>query len=319
MTHRTAQLAPRAAQLQCELSAAMLAEAEAVVRRLGQQPQLPPSATILAEARTALLRADELLKAGDYSRAYLAARNATLPLGRWEREAWERTVKPISSPAESPLAASIAMLPEQINVMSWLTLSVPGENMLAGGDFEDLPAMLQAGWQHFEHPQPEVESSVELSPTAPYAGRFSLRLHARATKPDNVPTLVESTPLWITSAPIHLEAGDVVCIRGQARVQGPVSGSIDGLMIIDSLGGEPLAERIGETNGWKQFVLYRAATSTGNMTVTFALTGLGEACIDDVSVRLVRRGGANPAADSAAARMPPPMAARPLFAAPPLR
>ena len=61
-------------------------------------------------------------------------------------------------------------------------------------------------------------------------------------------------------------------------------------MIIESLGGEPLAERIGETSGWRQFALYRAATSSGNMTVTFALTGLGEVCIDDVSVRIVRRG-----------------------------
>ena len=64
-------------------------------------------------------------------------------------------------------------------------------------------------------------------------------------------------------------------------------------MIIDSLGGEPLAERIGETSGWRQFALYRAAPSSGNLTVTFALTGLGEVCIDDVSVRVVRRGGAN--------------------------
>ncbi len=319
MTHRTAQLAPRAAQLQRDLSAALLAETEAVARRLGQQPQLPPSATIVAEARTALARADELLKAGDYSRAYLAARNATLPLGRWRREAWERTVKPISSPAESPLASSFATLPEQINIMSWLALSVPGENLLAGGDFEDLPAMLQSGWQHFEHAQPAVQSSVELSPTAPYGGRFSLRLQARAIQPDAVPTLVESTPLWITSAPIHLDEGDVVCIRGQARVKEPISGSIDGLMIIDSLGSEPLAERIGETNGWRQFTLYRAAASSSNLTVTFALTGLGEACIDDVSVRLVRRGGANSTPNSAATRSPAPMASQPIFGAPPLR
>ncbi len=288
MTHRTAQLAPRAAQLQRELSAAQLAEAEMLIRRLGNQPQLPPSATKLAEARTALARADELLKAGDYSRAYLAARNVTLPLGRWEREAWERTVKPITSPAESPLAASIATLPEQIGVMSSLTLSVPGENLLAGGDFEDLQAMLQAGWQHFEHAQPDVQSSVELSPAAPYAGRFSLRLQARATKPDAIPTLVESTPMWITSAPIHLEAGDVVCIRGQVRVKGPVSGSIDGLMIIDSLGGEPLAERIGETSGWKQFALYRAAPSAMQLD--------GDVCTDrlrrSVHRRRVGAGGA---------------------------
>ncbi len=89
---------------------------------------------------------------------------------------------------------------------------------------------------------------------------------------------------------VHLNAGDVVCIRGQVRVPSPISGSVDGLMILDSLGGDALAERIDQTNGWREFVLYRAAPHAGDLTLTFALTGLGEAWVDDVSIRLIPHG-----------------------------
>ena len=55
-------------------------------------------------------------------------------------------------------------------------------------------------------------------------------------------------------------------------------------MIYDSHTGPVLAERIAETQGWREFTLYRVATVTGDWQLVFALTGLGEAWIDDVSV-----------------------------------
>jgi hypothetical protein len=67
-----------------------------------------------------------------------------------------------------------------------------------------------------------------------------------------------------------------------------IIGSVDGLMVIDSLGGESLAARIDVSSGWREFVMYRAASQPGELTVTFALTGLGDVWIDDVSIRLVR-------------------------------
>ncbi len=293
MSGRTAASAPRAAQLQRELAGLMLSQTEGVERRLIGQTQLPPAAMSLAAARADLARADQLLAAGDYTHAYFAARNATLPLGRWKREAWERTVKPLASPVSSPLAVSFNTLPDQLAFMYSTINAKPGENLLVGGDFENLQSMLQSGWRHFEHAQPEVQTSVELSPVAPYADRMSLKMQVRAADPKTAPTIVESPPLWIASSPVHLNAGDVVCIRGQVRVPSPVNGSVDGLMILDSLGGEALAERIDQTSGWHEFVLYRAAPHADNLTLTFALTGLGEAWIDDVSVRLVHAGNRN--------------------------
>ena len=118
MTHRTAQSAPRARNCSATCRPHCWLKPRHWIADWESSRNFRHRTTKLAEARTALARADELLKAGDYSRAYMAVRNVTLPLGRWEREAWERTVKPISSPAESPLAASIATLPEQLGIMS---------------------------------------------------------------------------------------------------------------------------------------------------------------------------------------------------------
>jgi hypothetical protein len=62
---------------------------------------------------------------------------------------------------------------------------------------------------------------------------------------------------------------------------------MDGLLIYDSLAGPALAHRIDRTNGWKEFSLYRAASENGTMTVTFALSGFGQAWIDQVTVQAV--------------------------------
>jgi hypothetical protein len=250
-----------------------------------------------------------LITARDYGNAYFAARNAAVTPARWRREVWNRTASSLGPPIASPLACSFATLPDHINFVASVLNLPQTDNLLIGGEFEDLQTMMQAGWRNFENPQPQVKTAVELSPQAPFADRFCLRLVAEPADVKTPPALVESSPLWITSAPVQLEAGDVICIRGQVRVTGKVSGSVDGLMIVDSLGGEALAERIDETKDWREFVLYRAATERGPATVTFALTGIGEAALDNVSIRLVRRGNGQPIVQQAQT-LPPGLAPR---------
>ena len=67
----------------------------------------------------------------------------------------------------------------------------------------------------------------------------------------------------------------------------PIKGSPDGLLILDSLGGEALASRVTASPEWKEFTAYRIADGSRTFTLTFALTGLGEAWIDDVSIEPV--------------------------------
>ena len=73
-------------------------------------------------------------------------------------------------------------------------------------------------------------------------------------------------------------------IHGWAQLAAPLQGSADGLLITDSLGGAALAERITQVGQWQEFALYRGAPADGNLTITFALTGLGTALLDEVTV-----------------------------------
>src|SRR5581483_3234359 len=139
-------------------------------------------------------------------------------------------------------------------------------NRLPAGDFEDLNAMQRVGWRHFKHPQPGIASEVDLSPADPHSGRFSLHLQVKAEDPKKPPTVVETPPLWINSAPLTVEQNQLLHVHGWVRVPTPITGSVDSLLIMDSFAAESLAERIGPTKGWKEFDLYRCAPRSGSMT-----------------------------------------------------
>ncbi|MCS5616409.1 MAG: hypothetical protein NZ658_00285, partial [Pirellulales bacterium] len=88
-------------------------------------------------------------------------------------------------------------------------------------------------------------------------------------------------------------AGKLLEISAQVWVPQPITGSVDGLFVFDSLGGPALGERVGPSGDWRRLVLYRIvpADSVGEpLVVTFALSGVGEARIDDVSVKTLERG-----------------------------
>jgi hypothetical protein len=149
--------------------------------------------------------------------------------------------------------------------------------------------MLQTGWRHFQHVTRGVESAADLSPASAHSGRSGLRLIARSLEPSDTPAQLESPPVWIISPPVPVEAGQTLRIQGWVRIPKPIAGSVDGLLIVDSLGGEALAAHVTQSPRWRQFALYRVAPQSGSMTVTFALTGLGEVWLDDVTIQPLGR------------------------------
>jgi hypothetical protein len=58
-------------------------------------------------------------------------------------------------------------------------------------------------------------------------------------------------------------------------------------VVFDSAGGWELGDRIRQTRGWRELTLYRAVPQNGELTVTFALSGLGEARVDDLAVSVL--------------------------------
>ena len=58
-----------------------------------------------------------------------------------------------------------------------------------------------------------------------------------------------------------MRAGQFLRIHGWARVPDPIQGSLDGLLIYDSLSGTALAERILDAPDLREFTLYPASSA----------------------------------------------------------
>jgi len=285
MTDRVARASRRWAELQRELAAVKLQAVESVLAQLPARARVPNETELLRSARKNLAECDVLLGSRDESGAFLRAVRALRGLRLLERAAWEAGIAPLRWPVASPGAVAFATLPYHAALMERVARSRPGANLLAGGDFEDFGVMSQVGWRHLQHPAAGIQSSAELAASAAHSGRLGLRLLARATEPNATPLMVESPPAWITTPPVRVEAGQMLLLHGWVQTPQPITASVDGLLIVDRLGGEPLAHRMGNALGWQEFSLYRAASESGTITLTFALTGVGEAWIDDVTIQ----------------------------------
>lgn len=159
---------------------------------------------------------------------------------------------------------------------------------------ERIEDLAGSGWRHFALSQSDLRTAVEVTRSEPAGGSASLRMRAEAVNPATAPDVVETPPVWITTPPLQPPTGKLLEIEARVWVPEPIKGSVDGLLVFDSLGGPALAERVGQTSGWRRLVLYRIvpADAAGEpFTVTFALTGLGEARIDEVAVRVLDRTG----------------------------
>jgi hypothetical protein len=141
-----------------------------------------------------------------------------------------------------------------------------------------------AGNSSASRPTKSAPTSASRSPIhAPAA----LRLQAWATDSKRSPQALERPPVWVTSSPIPARQGQLARIHGWVNVPRRLAASSDGLLVFDSCGGSDLGDRIRLTQGWREFTLYRAVPQTGDLTVTFALTGFGEASVDDLAVSLL--------------------------------
>ncbi len=247
-------------------------------------PMLSEAGRLAAEA--------EAIAASDPSTAVEYLRRAAAIAGQFERRVWENGVKAEGSMVASPLTASDTALGEEWQFVAARGATVAGPELLNGGGMERIEDLAGGGWRHFAKTQPDIRTGVEMSQTRPASGRACLRLIARPMSREETPVVVETPPLWITTPPIVAAPGKLLEITAQVRVPEPLTGSVDGLFVFDSLGGPALGERVGVGKAWRRLVLHRIVPpeSVGEpIVVTFALTGMGEAWIDDVSIRTLER------------------------------
>ncbi len=311
ISDRVARIQLRATQLTCDIVRAELSEVEGGMQRLAAVGQTIAATQKALAAAQQDLRDSDAARKSDGPKAYALARKAQQTLRDIQRAHWNQAVAATDWPLSDPFVAHFANLSEHFRLIHEMASAQAGPNRLAEGGFENLDAMRQAGWKYFQHDQPKDQpgftTSVDLAPQAAHSGRMGLRVRV-TPNPDSKPSVVETPPLWITSPPLAVQPGEVVLIQGWLRIEQPIVGSADGLLVIDSLGGEALAGRIAVAPEWRQFTMVRAAPRAGPLVVTFAMAGLGEVWLDDVTVQVVPRGARQPSAQPglpmAAARRP---------------
>jgi len=311
LTRRANAAGERAARLHVDMSRIKLDVATDVQNRIRNDARATSrSADLLGTARDEQRLAETALaSAGPTSNGYVEAirhsQFADRNVRTVERGQWQAAIAKLPSPTSDPLAVNFATLPQHFALAQNIAAARRSENNLPEGDCEDLGRLMNRGWKHFQHPPEGIRAGVQWSEVKKFAGKYSLRMAAAAENPATAPAQIETPPVWITTPPIPLEPGTLVRLHARVLAPAAITGSPDSLLILDSLGGEALAERVSLGPDWKEWNAYRMVDASGTSTITFALSGLGEVWIDDISIEpLVAATPAGPAG-----RQPPPVAA----------
>jgi hypothetical protein len=294
VSRRAAVSGRQTAELERDLAAQKFDMVFRVLGQIGRRmpPQMNP-AQDFDTARENLKSCDARLATGDYAMASAYARRAMAPLRKLERAAWETAMAGrdspvvIDSPVTVPGASSFQALPWHWALLDRVAGMRPGANLLPGGDFENAEMHFRFGWRHFPHLTPGIQAAADLVPDAEHSGYMGLRLTARADKPENPPAVIEFPPMRVSSPAVPVQAGQIVWIHGWVNVPTAIAGSVDGLMVVESLTGEEMALRLDKTNGWREFSMLRIVPQSGPLSLTLSMTGLGEVRLDDLTIEVL--------------------------------
>jgi hypothetical protein len=285
---RVATIQEHAARTSLALAELKLERVRDVDQRLAdwglRQPDGPQ---LLGTGRQFFTEARDAVSHQDWHRVRQKSQQAMQMARRLQRRHWDDAVSSLPSPASSPLAVSFQTLPAQARLAMQLAndhASV-GKNLLPSGNFEDVHAQTAVGWRHEQDVPAGMQAGAELYPYA-HQGKYCLRLLAAMSSPTPQPALGGREFVRYTTPTITVHAGHAIRIGGWIKVPASVQASQDGVMIYDSLYGRSLALRFREQTDWQRFELVREIWESQDLTVTVALTGVGEACIDDLEVTL---------------------------------
>jgi hypothetical protein len=239
------------------------------------------------------IQAAELFQRGEAARGLGALQPAAHAferslhrLGMARRGLWLSTAAGPMSPTSNPLRCCFPTGPAAAQFAEQLSVARPGPNLLPEGDCESLERLQSLGWRNLRRPDAAAELSLHVLPGAGRDG--SACLHLCRTAPPGTPSDFGEPALVVTTRSLDFRPGDVIRVSGWVQVRPSPGGPSPHIRVRDTLGGTALAARLGPTEQWRQFTLYRKATAHGPWLLDFSLTGAGEVLLDDVAVNVLR-------------------------------
>ncbi len=194
-----------------------------------------------------------------------------------------------------PWHMHLQAMPWQDDLGDWTTGDT---EHLIEGDLEDLAAMRQAGWRNWERSPDWLRSNVALTADQPRQGRSCLRMTTQVDAAGNSISdasghqtgrrWMDQPPVWVSTPPMHFAPGTRIVIRGWARMLTEPTHSLEGALVYDSLAGPELGTRVQASTRWQPFSMLRVVDTSGEVTLTLALTGIGQVDWDGLSVREIR-------------------------------
>jgi hypothetical protein len=275
-----------AARVSLELARAKFDRVAAVnleLHKLGQGQ--PDAGSILEAARVCLERAEAELRSQRFHESRSQSADALQHLRNLQYIYWSDAAHRLRAPVSSPHTLCFQTLPDhwRMIVRFGRTFNSTPKNVLRSGDFEDRDTMVAEGWLRKETAIEGVRSTAELNPRA-HTGTYALRLAAVPASGKDPPLTISERPVTVVSPPITVYKGQLVYIGGWVKVDAPSRGNLDGAMLYDSLGGPAAALRWRTISAWERFELVRDVHETCELTLTMALSGLGEIRFDDLEV-----------------------------------
>lgn len=205
-----------------------------------------------------------------------------------QRAHWETAILRLSSPIASPHTLCFQTLPDHWRLVANLGKSATRDsvNLLAKGDFEvlDFAALSRLGWQKTVSPDLVGIRSDALIFAAPGRDSRCLRIFAAPETNTDLPNIVDTPPISISTPPIPVRAGQILHISGNVRISSPIVGSIEGLTLSDNFTGMTGAWRETQKREWQKIELLREAYQDGEYSLTFTLHGIGDVQFDDLKV-----------------------------------
>lgn len=278
-------------RLWVDLAGEKLSRVESVhAELLDLEVTVPNGAGLLDAARRYHRQSESEFSAGRFNDARRSSQSVLALLRSYQRAQWERAVSRLSSGVSSPYTICFQTLPDHWRLLGRIGRGrLREENLLKSGDFED-PDTISARWVPSQIDDPAIDVRSELYRGRASQGDYALHLMAGLQSPSStVPGLAEPPLRWI-SPPVSVYAGQIVYIGGKVRLDRPLTGCVDGLLIYDTIEGLLGAQRWREPASpgkWETFQLLREVRESGELRVVIEMRGLGDVMIDDIRVMAI--------------------------------
>lgn len=160
-----------------------------------------------------------------------------------------------------------------------------GKNRLNSGSLDTRDLIGAQRWNFGKRMAARARSEVMHITRGSYQGPGALRARVTPIADDPLPGGYGGTAIQIRSPSVRVTAGQAIRIDARVRTLG-FGGPHQGLLVYDTIGGQPMGVLVRGRSDWTPVRLYRQAVDDTEVNVMFELIGGGEATIDEVELRI---------------------------------